>query len=529
MTDINTTITAVTVFEDRARVTRSGKARLAAGSNVLVLGGLPTSLDGGSVRVKGRGNGARIAGSEVAVAFLARPASGNAVELQAALDALRDQDVAILDEIAAASDRLEMLKTLRDNSGPRFARAIANGKATIDTLRPVAGYLADEYAAALAQKRSLNVKRRELAREIKAAEDRLRQAGSTTRVESREIRIDVDSAAGSDAEFEVSYVVSGASWAPIYDTRLSGAKLTLTYFAQVQQTTGEDWPACALSLSTAQSGTGGDIPELDPWYIAKYEPPVAMPKRMMARHAMAAPDDLAVSAAPMPAMMVNEQPPEFYRMPEPQAVVESAGIAVSYHAQRPVAIASNGTKRKVLIGEATLDAMLDYVSVPKLGEEAYLRAKAKNTSELVFLPGSTNVFHDEEMVGTSSFEEPIMKNGDIELQLGIDDRIRISRELTQRDTGKTFIGNTRRLTFGYRIKVSNTRESAVKVSAQDQMPVSRHEDIKVRLAEALPKPIEVSDLNLLKWELDVPAGASREITFTYTVEHPRDMQVTGLE
>ena len=211
------------------------------------------------------------------------------------------------------------------------------------------------------------------------------------------------------------------------------------------------------------------------------------------------------------------------------AVVESAGVAVTYRAQRPVAIASDGTQRKVLIGEAALDAALDYVSVPKLGEDAYLRAKVKNVSELVFLPGSANVFHDDEMVGTSSFEEPIMKNGEIELQMGIDERIRITRELTQRDTGKTFIGNIRRLTFGYRIKIVNTRDSAVKVSAQDQMPVSRHEDIKVRLAEALPKPIEVSDLNLLKWELDVPAGATREISFSYTVEHPRDMQVTGLE
>ena len=76
--------------------------------------------------------------------------SGNAAELQAALEALRDQDVAILDDVSAVTDQLEMLKALRDHSGPRFAKAIATGKATIDTLRPVAGYLADEYAAALA-------------------------------------------------------------------------------------------------------------------------------------------------------------------------------------------------------------------------------------------------------------------------------------------------------------------------------------------------------------------------------------------
>lgn len=526
--DINTTISGVTVYGDRARVTRMGKARLAAGASTLVIGGLPTSMDADSVRVKGRGNGARIAGSEVATRFLSGPVSGNAAELQAALDALRDQDTALVDDVASVADQLEMLKALRDHSGPRFARAIAIGKATIETMKPMASYLAEEYAAALGRKRALNVKRRELAREIKAAEERLRQAGASTRTETREVHIDVDATSETDAELEITYVVYGASWAPIYDARLSGTKLSLTYFAQVQQTTGENWPACALTLSTAQSGSGGDIPELDPWYIAKYEPPVAMPKRMMARGAMAAPDDLAVGAgampAPAPQMYVAES-----AMPEPGAVVESAGIAVTYRAQRPVAIASDGTQRKVLIGEAALDAALDYVSVPKLGEDAYLRAKVKNTSEMVFLPGSANVFHDEEMVGTSSFGEPIMKNGEIELQLGIDDRIRITRELTQRDTGKTLIGNIRRLTFGYRIKAINTRESAIKLSVQDQIPVSRHEDIKVRLAEALPKPVEVSDLNLIRWELDVPAGATREITYTYTVEHPRDMQVVGLE
>ena len=526
--DIITTISGVTVYGDRARVTRMGKARLAAGASTLVIAGLPTSMDAGSVRVKGRGNGARIAGSEVATRFLSGPVSGNAAELQAALDALRDQDSALVDDVAAVADQLEMLKALRDHSGPRFARAIAIGKATIETMKPMAGYLAEEYAAALSRKRALNVKRRELAREIKAAEERLRQAGASTRTETREIRIDVDATAETEAELEVTYVVYGASWAPIYDARLSGTKLSLTYFAQVQQTTGENWPACALSLSTAQTGTGGDIPELDPWYIAKYEPPIAMPKRAMMRAAMAAPDDLAMSAgampAPAPQMYVAES-----AMPEPQAVIDSAGIAVTYRAQRPVAIDSDGTQRKVLIGETLLDASLDYVSVPKLGEEAYLRAKVKNTSEMVFLPGSASVFHDEEMVGTSSFEDPIVRNSEFELQMGIDDRIRITRELTQRDTGKTLIGNIRRLTFGYRIKAINTRDSAIKLSAQDQMPVSRHEDIKIRLAEALPKPVEVSDLNLLKWELDVPGGATREISFTYTIEHPRDMRVVGLE
>ncbi len=527
MTDLATTITAVTVYADKARITREGRIRLAAGANTIAVRGIPTTIDASSVRVKGRGAGARIAGSEVATAYLTQPASGNAVALQTELDGLRDTDTTVIDEVAGVADRLEMLKSLRDATGPRFAKSIASGKASVDNVRPMAQYLSDEYAAAMTQKRALNARRRDLARDIKAVENRLRQAQSTNNVETREIRIDVDAAADTDAEFEITYAVDRASWTPVYDARLTGSKLSLTYFAQVRQSTGEDWPACALSLSTAETGTGGTIPELEPWYIAKYEPEPRREKRAMPRMAMQADADMGSGmlmsvAMPQPAAMAAP-------MEEYSAAVESSGIAVTYRSLRPLAVPSDNTQRKTLIGEIGFDAALDYVSVPKLGPDVFLRAKVKNMSELVFLPGYANVFHDDELVGSTEFDEPITRNREFELQLGVDNRIQVERELTQRDTGKTFIGNTRRLTFAYRTKVTNTRDTAIRVTLHDQLPVSRHEDIKIKLADATPKPVEQTDLNLLKWEIDVPAGATREAAFSYTVEHPRDMQVVGLE
>lgn len=529
MTELSTTITSITVFADRARITRSGSVALAAGPNTLVVAGLPCSLDADSVRVKGRGAGARIAGSEVAAGYVSVPVAGDTAALQANLDALRDQDAATVDAITGVEAQLEMLKAFRDAAGPRFAKSISKGKAPADGFKAVAAYASDEYAALAAETRALSAKRRDLGRDINAAENRLRQAQSTNRVETREIRIDVDATAPVEAEFDLTYMVHGAGWEPVYDARLSGDKLSLICFAQIRQTTGENWPACAISLSTAEVGSGGDIPELEPWYIARFEPPPPRPKRAMYAAAMAAPDELAVGAAPMPAPMAAAAIPEAEPMSEYAARIEESGIAVTYRAQRPIAVPSDGAKRKTLIGEARLDAALDYVSVPKLGEDVYLRAKATNASDLVFLPGVVNVFHDDELVGRTSFEEPISRNGEFELQLGSDNRIRVERELTQRDAGKALIGNVRRLTFAYKIKVANTRDSGVRLTLQDQIPVSRHEDIKVRLSDAQPRPTEQSDLNLLTWELDLPAGAKREVAFGFTVEHPRDMQVTGLE
>ena len=50
-------ITAVTVFRDGARVQRSGTVNMTQGTQAVVIGGLPASVDPASVRVAARGPG----------------------------------------------------------------------------------------------------------------------------------------------------------------------------------------------------------------------------------------------------------------------------------------------------------------------------------------------------------------------------------------------------------------------------------------------------------------------------------------
>jgi hypothetical protein len=62
----------------------------------------------------------------------------------------------------------------------------------------------------------------------------------------------------------------------------------------------------------------------------------------------------------------------------------------------------------------------------------------------------------------------------------------------------------------------------------DQLPVSQHPDIKVKLREANPKPTEQNDQGELRWELDLKSQQKLEITFAFTVEYPKEMRVQGL-
>ena len=50
-------ISAVTVFRDGARVQRNGTVSMTQGTQAVVIGGLPASVDPASVRVAARGPG----------------------------------------------------------------------------------------------------------------------------------------------------------------------------------------------------------------------------------------------------------------------------------------------------------------------------------------------------------------------------------------------------------------------------------------------------------------------------------------
>ncbi len=136
-----------------------------------------------------------------------------------------------------------------------------------------------------ARQREIDRQRQDLAKRISAAEERLKQAQSTAGQARWEIVVNVDAIIDVDMELDVSYTVSGASWAPLYDIRLAGEQVSLTYMAQIRQESGEDWPAVTLSLSTARPATSSPSQNFHPGISTATHPPAPrppQPRSMMA-------------------------------------------------------------------------------------------------------------------------------------------------------------------------------------------------------------------------------------------------------
>ncbi|MDZ8088877.1 MAG: DUF4139 domain-containing protein, partial [Nostoc sp. DedQUE12b] len=93
---------------------------------------------------------------------------------------------------------------------------------------------------------------------------------------------------------------------------------------------------------------------------------------------------------------------------------------------------------------------------------------------------------------------------------------------------KRLISNQRRITYSYRLIVTNLLEKQVNLKLTEQLPVSRNEQIKVRLSRSNPQ-IQLGEMGILEWLLTLPPQERRDIYYQFNVEYPPDLMVVGLE
>jgi len=254
----------------------------------------------------------------------------------------------------------------------------------------------------------------------------------------------------------------------------------------------------------------------------------APPPRPMVRAALA--KGAALEAAAFdeaPAAMAMMAAPSLFDAEIEVAETQDTGTAVTFAVSGSVDIPGDGTPHKTTLGRHELEPQLDFLAVPRHTDAVYRRAKLSNATGAPLLPGPVNLYVGDEYIGQNRLEYT-PTGAEVELVLGVEERVTVKRELVRREVDKRLLRDTRQVAYGYEIKLENLRAAAVRVTVQDQYPVSRHEQIKVRLDRVTPEPLEQSDLHILKWQIDLAPAEKRSIRYDYQIEHPRGLHVVGL-
>jgi uncharacterized protein (TIGR02231 family) len=515
MHTLSSVITAVTVFSDRAAVTRTAQVTLEVGEHQLLFDLLPEAIDAKSVQVSGLGN-ALLANVKFKKEFYSEiPSTEDYQEIYAEKQQVSDE----IEQVMQVITRLDKEKKLIDEIAKKVTTPTEGNESSeldpakwvklMDFYREKTIALDAEYLAAQVQKSKLNNQKNRL-------DSKIQQLGNYQNKEKRQVEVIVEMKAAGNLVLELSYIVLRASWIPVYDMRVNTERkqMNITYNAVVKQHTGENWDEVKLKISTAQPQISGNEPKLSPWRIdvrKYYEEEKRLSRDKKGATPMAMQNTINVQMGGMGTtmqemdMMLAEP-----IMEKTSAKVETNATAVFFAIAGNHSVKSDNTDHKVTILVEDFPAHFRYSSTPKLSPYAYLKAKVRNASDYPFLAGETNVFLDNNFVANASIET-VAPTEEFWTFLGIDEGMRVEHKFLkkyEKQEGGFISKKTKIIVYEYQIKV------------------------KVHLIEPIYKEdtqtLKKNEFDALKWFYKPKSAEEILINFKFSVEYPHDVVVEGL-
>jgi uncharacterized protein (TIGR02231 family) len=534
-------IRAVTVYTDRAVVTRTATLDLAAGTHEIVFDKLPAALAEQSLTVSGRGT------AQATILDVAARVAHVDFTPNERVKQLEDQLRALAKERRGLDDRAKLLELQRkgiDQTETALLSPAAKDvhRPSVSEITAALAFVTEQRAKITAEIAAIDELREALQLRIAAVERQLNELrGAGGRKSFKHVTVRLEAAAAGKLDLAVSYTVPGASWTPSYDVRVNSneGSIALSYHGLVRQNTGEDWKNIALTLSTARPSAGGAVPKLDPWVIDVFvprpapQPPVPLPTFGSARDGRArtfgAVGVGAANSANSFQMADSVAMAMEMSATAATATVETSATSATFKISAASTIPNDNSAQKVPIVATSLSSKFEHLTTPKLVATAFLAARVENATEFPLLAGAMNVFLDGTFVATSALRT-VMPGEKFDLALGADEGVAVKHARTRRfaeDTGLT--GSGKRVTYEYLLTITNHKKVPVRVVVADHVPVSRHEKIVVKVTTPPETEQKPTAEGALKWTLDLKPGEKREVPLKFSVSHPGDMQVAGLE
>jgi len=528
---VPSSVVSVTVYSDRALVTRRATQDIATGESTLVFTDLPAATDAASLQVSGKG-----AFTLRDVRIVTRQKTR---DVSAGLKTLEDERRGYEERLAVENDRIreaeaerlflaEMAKRLTSSAG-------SSETLPLDTAAwaKMLDFHRTRNEAVNASLRTSRKASQGLQAEIERVNREIRALGPGSRLSVVEAEVVLEAKAATKASLDVSYLVAGPTWHPDYVIRADseGAKLAMHYRAMVRQNTGESWTDAALSLSTARPQAGGSLPTLSPWRIDIYRPEPMYKEAAKSSRAMDAPAAAPMMSGAADSMAELEAPaPE---MDFAVSTAETGATAVLFRIPGATTVSSDNRDRTVTIAVLDLPVKYSYEAVPKLSPNAYFRSEATNDSSFPFLSGTTHVYVDGSYVADASMSA-VPPGGTFHADLGIDESVSVDRKLKRKcDETTGVIAEKQKTTWEYLITVKNGKQRAVTLTISDQMPMAANELIVVKpLEPAYAKDTEVlrkTGYETFVWTLKLAPAEEKVLPLSFSVEYPRGTPIIGLE
>ncbi len=503
-------IDKVTVFQNGAQITRTARVSVPAGNATLLFKNITQAMDANSIQLEGRGNLTILSISQKRNFLDPEDKSETMVQLETDLEKIQieiDQNQAKQDALKSEKEMILANKDIGGKEGFSLAQ-----------LQQTADFFRKRLEEIGFQMIDLQQKRKDLEERKRKIQSQLGQERQAFSQKTSVVEVKVEAAAATTANFELTYLVSGAGWQSTYDARVTdlNSPVQLTQKARIIQQTGEDWKNVDLTLSTGNPARGGQVPYMNTWYVDfapelyGYQNIPKTKRESMTRNADAM-------------MMEADEEAGAPALGNQQFQVNENLIAEEYTIERRQTILSSGSPETVQLRELDLPAQYQYHIKPRLDKDAFLIAKIYNWDEFNLIQGELSLFNGATYVG-KSFLNTQNPDDTLQLSMGRDQGIVVTRNRVRSKEEKSFLGGKKTELFTWKIEVRNTKSTAVEVLLKEPVPVSRNEDIEVEVEELSGGKLEPKS-GIVKWEFELAAGAKKAFVVSYEIEWPKGRRV----
>lgn len=209
-------------------------------------------------------------------------------------------------------------------------------------------------------------------------------------------------------------------------------------------------------------------------------------------------------------------------LPVPSVQVQKQ-TTVNFEIKTPYTIPSDNKNYTVDMEVYQLPANFQYYCVPKVDRDAFLVAHLTNWEQYNLLEGEANIFFEGTYVGKSLLNLTNATDT-LQLSLGRDKQVSVTREKVKDFTTKQFIGNKKEENRAWKTTVRNNKNQPINMILLDQVPISTLEEIEVSVqnASAGKRNHETGEI---KWEFKLEPSAKQEFELRYSVKYPKNKQI----
>lgn len=556
------------VYRSGAELYHTARVTLTQGNNEFVIEGISNQVEVNSIRIASDNSGLAVMSVEFGKNFLNKEeASPEAKKLADSIETV-EKELAIVQSYIATNKELQsLLSANRSIAGSQTGVTVAELTKMMDYYRAKATELQKE-------KLQLSEKETKLVTLISRLRNQQTEAANKNVKTSGQLSIQAFSPMAGTYNLTVSYITPFAAWNPSYDLRVENINkpVNIGFKAKVAQSTGIDWKSVKLVLATSMPNMNATAPELQSWLLSYAN----IRKRMLANNDFSSQVQGKVAGLAMQEVVVRGSGSFQKDEMEPVYVVNgqivSAGdfkqinknaiksvnvvkdasataiygaraangaivvtlkdgledyvaendnqLNVTYEIDLPYDVPTNGKEQVVSLKERTAPAIYKYFAAPVKDKDAYLLGCIADWGSLQLLPGEANIIFEGTYVGKTQIN-PASTSDTLNLTLGKDRRVVITREKLKDLSSVKFLGGKKLQTLTYEITVKNNKKEDIQLQVKDLFPIPTDKEIEVELLEFSGADVD-REKSFLTWNMELKPGESKKMRMSYSVRYPKD-------